>query len=62
MNAALCPFCKRGYENSDLRRIYNDDEVRTPLQELQDLADKLSDVSVRKGSKLHFCHGLRSFF
>lgn len=41
MNAALCPFCRRRYANSDLRRIYNDAEAMNPHEELMDVASRI---------------------
>ena len=41
MSGSLCPFCRRRYGNSDLRRIYNDAEPRNPHEELMDVADRI---------------------
>ena len=48
MSGSLCPFCRRRYGNSDLRRIYNDAEPRSPHEDLMDVADR-----IRHGSNVH---------
>ena len=50
MNAALCPFCRRRYGNSDLRRVYNDAEEQNPHEELLDVAGRIRNGSSFRSS------------
>lgn len=37
----LCPFCRRRYHSTDVRRIYNDAEAQSEIEQLNEVADRI---------------------